>query len=126
MMTFLLSLEAYIRLAGHDLLMSRGDLAALLRTIKNCRVRPTTCSSAHLEKVARSLDLACAFYPKQALCLQRSAVLVKMLRRRGVPAKIVIGAQKLPFKAHAWVEVDDKILNDRLASREKFLVMEVC
>jgi hypothetical protein len=39
---------------------------------------------------------------------------------------MIIGAQKLPFRAHAWVEVDGHILNDRLASREKFLVMEVC
>jgi hypothetical protein len=39
---------------------------------------------------------------------------------------MIIGAQKLPFKAHAWVEVDGEIINDRLASREKFLILEVC
>jgi hypothetical protein len=49
-----------------------------------------------------------------------------MLRRNGIPAHMVIGAQKLPFKAHAWVEVEGHILNDRLASREKFLVLEEC
>jgi hypothetical protein len=60
------------------------------------------------------------------LCLERSSVLVKMLRRRGLPAHMVIGAQKLPFKAHAWVELDGAIINDRLVSREKFHVLEVC
>jgi hypothetical protein len=121
-----LSIEAYARLSLHDLFMSRRDLAALLVTIKDCRVRAGRYSTAQLDQVAESVDLACAFYPKQALCLQRSAVLVKMLRKRGVPAKIIIGAQKLPFRAHAWVEVEGKIVNDRLAAREEFLVMEVC
>jgi hypothetical protein len=39
---------------------------------------------------------------------------------------MIIGAQKLPFKAHAWVEIDGAIIGDRLASRERFLVLEVC
>jgi hypothetical protein len=38
----------------------------------------------------------------------------------------VIGAQKLPFKAHAWVELDGVIIDDRLASREKFFILEEC
>jgi hypothetical protein len=49
-----------------------------------------------------------------------------MLRENGVAAQMVIGAQKLPFKAHAWVEVDGVIVNDRLASTENFLVLERC
>lgn len=125
MKTLLLALEAYLRLIAHDLPRPRPDLASLLATIKDCRVRPRRYPTDLVELIAESLDLACAFYPKHALCLQRSVVLVKMLRRRGVPAKIVIGAQKLPFKAHAWVEVSGQIVNDRLASREKFLVLEV-
>jgi hypothetical protein len=39
---------------------------------------------------------------------------------------MVIGVQTMPFKAHAWVEVGGQIVNDRLASREKYLVLEVC
>jgi len=26
---------------------------------------------------------------------------------------MVIGAQSLPFEAHAWVEVDGRVINDR-------------
>ena len=79
-----------------------------------------------MEAVTFALNVACCFYPKRALCLQRSAVLVRLLRSNGVPAQVIIGAQKLPFKAHAWVEIDGQIINDRLASRESFLVLEVC
>ncbi|WP_396126663.1 lasso peptide biosynthesis B2 protein [Acidicapsa ligni] len=83
--------------------------------------RPEIC-----ESVSRALNCACAFYPREALCLQRSVVLVKMLRKRGLPAKMIIGAQQLPFRAHAWVEVSGEVIDDRLVSRESFLVLEVC
>lgn len=120
------TVEAYLLLIAHDAFMARHDLAALHRQIKSFPQRTIEPHAGAAELVSHALNVACAFYPKQALCLQRSAVLVKMLRRRGVPAHMVIGAQKLPFKAHAWVEVNGTIVNDRLASREKFHVLEVC
>jgi hypothetical protein len=119
-------LEAYIGIVAHDFFVSRHGLSALHHQIKSFPLSTTSRGVASTELTSHALDIACVFYPKRALCLQRSAVLVKMLRRRGVPARMVIGAQKLPFKAHAWVEVDGEIINDRLASREKFLVLEVC
>ncbi|MFC5862186.1 lasso peptide biosynthesis B2 protein [Acidicapsa dinghuensis] len=126
MRDLLLFLEAYARLIGHDLFLSKNGLAALHGAIKRYPLRSRRRQSISIEHMSYLVDLACAFYPKRAMCLQRSAVLVKMLRRHGVPALLVIGAQKLPFRAHAWVEVEGKIINDRLALRETFLVMEVC
>ena len=126
MKTLFALLEAYIRLVAHDAFMARHDLAALHGQVKSYPLRLCRPDTAATQSVSNALDLACAFYPKRALCLQRSAVLVKMLRKRGIPARMVNGAQKLPFKAHAWVEVGGEIVNDRLASRENFLVLEVC
>jgi hypothetical protein len=122
----LVIVEAYLRLIAHDAFMARRDLAALHRQIKDFPLRIAEPHAGTTERISHSLDVACVFYPKRALCLQRSAVLVMMLRRRGVEAHMVIGAQKLPFKAHAWVEVNGAIINDRLAEREKFLILEVC
>ena len=126
MKNLLVFLEAYLRLIGHDAFMSRHDLAALHKQIRDFPRRPATMRGQDTELVCGALDAACALYPRQVLCLQRSTVLVKMLRSRGAPAHMVIGAQKLPFMAHAWVEVDGAIVGDRLASRERFLVLEVC
>ena len=126
MRKLLVLFECYVRLIAHDVFMSKHDLAALHQQIKNFPRRATRQNNGATELASHALDIACVFYPKRALCLQRSAVLVKILRSRGVPAHMVIGAQKLPFKAHAWVEVDGEIVNDRMASREKFLVLEVC
>jgi hypothetical protein len=119
-------LEAYTGLVAHDVFMSRNEFAALHEQIKRFPLRRSEPSDSTTQFVSGALDLACAFYPKRALCLQRSSVLVKMLRRRGVPGHMIIGAQKLPFKAHAWVEVNGEVINDRLVSREKFHVLEEC
>ena len=121
-----LVLRAYSDLIAHDIFMSRHDFSGLLRRVKGFPLRRTTAGSNAIEAVTVALDLACCFYPKQVLCLQRSAVFVRLLRSYGIKAHMLIGAQKMPFKAHAWVEVDGQIINDRLASRENFLVLEEC
>jgi Transglutaminase-like superfamily len=126
MTRIILVLQAFRELIAHDLFMSRHDFASLHRHVRVFPVRRVVADPSQTEAVASALDIACCFYPKQALCLQRSAVLVKMLRRHGIPANMIIGAQKLPFKAHAWVEVEGQVIHDRLATREKFLRLEVC
>jgi hypothetical protein len=53
--------------------------------------------------VARTLRLM----PGDTRCLARSLVLTRLLARRKIPAKLVIGARGGPgFLAHAWVECD--------------------
>jgi hypothetical protein len=60
---------------------------------------------------ARSLGWAVArllaYVPGDTRCLIRSLVLTRLLARRGIQAKLVIGARATPeFFAHAWVEHD--------------------
>ena len=60
---------------------------------------------------ARSLGWAVArllaHVPGDTRCLARSLVLTRLLAKRGIEAKLVIGASTTPeFLAHAWVEHD--------------------
>jgi hypothetical protein len=71
-----------------------------------------SCDALTLVRVA-TRD-ACVAYWRQAPCLQRSAVVTRMLRRRGVAATMVIGYQASPLLWHAWVEVDGKIIWDHI------------
>jgi Transglutaminase-like superfamily len=52
--------------------------------------------------------------PLRPNCLERSLVLWFLLRRRGLPAELRIGARKQDarFEAHAWVELEGHVLND--------------
>jgi hypothetical protein len=53
--------------------------------------------------VARTLSVV----PGDTRCLTRSLVLTRLLARRGIPARLVIGARATPrFTAHAWVEYE--------------------
>jgi hypothetical protein len=78
------------------------------------------------EQLCRAVDLACVFYFKEVLCLQRSAVATLLLRRHGWSAEMVIGAQILPFKSHAWVELQGKVMNDKPYMSEIYQVLERC
>jgi transglutaminase superfamily protein len=70
--------------------------------------------------------MACIWYWKEALCLQRSAATVCLLRKNGVSAHLVIGAQQMPFKAHAWVEVDGIVVNDKQYIGELYAILDRC
>jgi hypothetical protein len=63
-------------------------------------------------EVCAAVDRAQVYLFRQALCLQRSVVTSRLLRERGVAAQVVIAAHMMPFKSHAWVEVNGVVVND--------------
>lgn len=71
-----------------------------------------------------AVQRATAYRFKHPRCLQRSAALLLILRLLGIPVEMVIGVQKVPFQAHAWVELDGAVINDRPAVKRSFVAME--
>jgi hypothetical protein len=58
-------------------------------------------------RLGRAVVRTLAFLPGDTRCLRRSLVLTQLLARRGIAARLVIGARTAPdFLAHAWVEHD--------------------
>jgi transglutaminase superfamily protein len=76
--------------------------------------------------ICHAADLACVFYFKPVLCLQRSAATIILLRRHGWQAEMVIGAQLLPFQSHAWVEIRGTVVNDKPYINQIFQVLDRC
>jgi|ERR1700689_5402208 hypothetical protein len=79
-----------------------------------------------LDRVCNAVNYACIWYPKQVLCLQRSFVTTYLLRKYGIDAQLVLGAQKIPFQAHAWVEVNGCAVNERSGVRATYSVWDRC
>lgn len=52
-----------------------------------------------------------ALFPGRARCLEQSLTLMIVLRLDAIPARFKMGAQALPFFAHAWVEVLGQPIN---------------
>jgi transglutaminase-like putative cysteine protease len=60
---------------------------------------------AQARDLGNAVERTLALMPGDARCLTRSLVLTRLLARRGIPAKLVIGTRTDPdFIAHAWVE----------------------
>jgi|SRR5580658_571834 len=118
--------KAYGMLIYFDLYLARGNFSALYEKIRNYPVRKKAPSSRSIEEICAAVDMASIWYWKEALCLQRSAATASLLRQYGIPAQLVIGAQQIPFKAHAWVEVNGRVVNDKSYTNEIYAVLDRC
>lgn len=120
-----LFVRALFALLAYDLLSTVCRFQTLYSWVKRWRVAASAEPDA-VDRVCTAVNYACVWYPKQALCLQRSFVTTYLLRKHGVPAQMVLGAQKLPFKAHAWVEVDGRAINERSNVQTTYAVWDRC
>lgn len=122
-----LVLQCWFLLWYFELVMLVHDFKTLHMCVARERLRREHNQRAiTTETLSHAMDLACVFYFKQVLCLQRSAATTLLLRRYGFPAEMILGAQMLPFKSHAWVEVGEIVVNDKPYMREMYQVLERC
>jgi hypothetical protein len=124
-MSFLL-VNAFWNLILFDLYRARGNLRTIYNNVRQIRVGAPVATSDVVERVCSAVDLACIWYWKEVLCLQRSAAAACLLKKNGVPAELVIGAQQMPFRAHAWVEVEGRVVNDKPYMQEIYTVLDRC
>jgi hypothetical protein len=121
-----LFLQALLQILRFEYSIARHDLASLHRKVRDCSLSDMTPDIEAVARVCGAIDLACAWYPKRVLCLQRSAATTCLLRRHGIAASLTIGARQMPFRAHAWVEVAGVVVNDKPYMPEVYAVLERC
>lgn len=122
----MLFLRALLTLVAYDILSTFCRFETIYSMVKNWAVAGKPFGRDTIGRVCTAVNYACIWYPKQALCLQRSFVTTHLLRKCGVAAHMVLGAQKLPFKAHAWVEVDGQAINERSNVQATYAVWDRC
>lgn len=118
--------KALFALAAYDLFRFGANFIRIHNFVRSWGIASPSAFPEIVERVCRAVNYACVWYPKRVLCLQRSAVTTCLLRSCGVEAEMVIGAQKCPFKAHAWTEVNGRPINERRDVRAAYLVWERC
>jgi len=119
------TVAAFLGLATINVVLRVGGFRALHYAVKRWPVNSSTSPDAQQE-VCKSVDRATNWYPSQAMCLQRSAITACLLRQYGVLAQFVVGCRKIPFRAHAWVEVEGHVVNDKKQVQEFYSVLERC
>lgn len=118
--------ESWLLLLYFDFMMRLRDFKSLHSFVRNIKVRARGDLDFSSTELCHAMDLACVFYFKRVLCLQRSAATTLLLRRHGWRAEMVIGVQVVPFRSHAWVEIDSVIVNDKPYVLDIYSVLERC
>lgn len=119
--------RSWLLLLYFEFIMRLRSFKVLHDIVRSQNVHPpTTDTGRHSTELCHAVDLACVFYFKRVMCLQRSAATVLLLRRYGWDAEMVIGAQMLPFKSHAWVEIEGAVVNDKPYMLDIYRVLERC
>jgi hypothetical protein len=121
-----LLLQAYVQLIRFDLYLQRGNFARIRDRVREHPLQLRVTTADVVRRLCSAVDLACIWYCKEVRCLQRSAATACLLKSYGVPGQLVIGVQQLPFKAHAWVEVDGAVVNDKPYMAEMYAVLDRC
>ena len=119
---FWLACRAWIELVRYDVIHAStgGGRVQLPKTGLGA---PRTPESIVERAICDAVVLACCFYWKPVLCLQRSTCAVRLLRAYGIPARLVIGYRPRPFFSHAWVEVDGRVVNDSPVYQQRLRVL---
>jgi hypothetical protein len=118
--------KALFGLLAYDLVGFNRNFSKMHKFVSSRRHTSRTPPNDAIDRVCGAVNYACVLYPRRVLCLQRTAVTTYLLRRIGVPAQMVMGAQKLPFKAHAWTEVNGRAINERRDVQRIYGVWERC
>jgi len=120
----MLCFRALLALLAYDLLNAICRFGTICSIVKRWKVTGSYGGARVTGLICGAVNCACVWYPKQALCLQRSFVTTYLLRKNGISALMVLGAQKLPFRAHAWVEVAGQPVNERSNVQSTYAVLD--
>jgi len=122
-----LVLKSWLLLLYFEFVMRFRGFKGVHDAVRKHRIHPAIAGKGPpSDELCHAVDLACAFYFKQVFCLQRSAATTVLLRWHGWDAEMVIGAQILPFRSHAWVEINGAVVNDKPYMLDIYQVLERC
>lgn len=104
-------LEVLLTYPGLIRLVRTNDLEAMVAHARRASKPPVRLTAAEAressERLAYIVGRVLALMPTDRRCLIHSLVLVRLLSRRGIEARLVIGASTdQGFAAHAWVECE--------------------
>jgi Transglutaminase-like superfamily len=85
---------------------------ALHQLVRPPRLHPRPGQRAAV--IAADFAAVLPWTPANGACLQRAFQLRRRLARRGVATDWVFGVRTWPFAAHCWLQIDDRVIGDRL------------
>ena len=102
--------KAFYELLRYEVMLSLRGSGRILQQLRRQSITPQATGREWEQTICEAVLVATCFYWKPVLCLQRAVCTVRLLRRYGIVAKLVIGYRPSPFFSHAWVEVDGRVV----------------
>jgi len=119
-----LILGALYELARYEVVVLLRGSGRILQQLRRQATRAAE-STNQEQTICDAVLLATCFYFKPVLCLQRAVCTVRLLRRYGIVARLVIGYRPSPFFSHAWVEVDGRVVYGSAAYQKRLQPLHV-
>lgn len=120
-----LVLKALYEIVRYEVLLSLLGSGRILSQLRRQLTSVQTASDDLEKTICDAVLLATCFYWKPVLCLQRAVCTVRLLRKHGIQARLVIGYRPSPFFSHAWVEVDGRVVYGSPAYQQRLVPLHV-
>ena len=125
MKTVALVFRALYEIVRYELVLALLGSGRMLSQLRRQSISAQPVRGESEKTICDAVLLATCFYWKPVLCLQRAVCTVRMLRRHGVHARLVIGYRPSPFFSHAWVEVEGRVVYGSAAYQKRLLPLHV-
>jgi Transglutaminase-like superfamily len=117
--------SALFEIARYEVIIALRGSGRILRQLRRQAIAAKPTSHELEQAICDAVLLATCLYWKPVLCLQRSVCTVRLLRRYGIVARLVIGYRPSPFFSHAWVEVDGRVVYGSPAYQKRLILLHV-
>ena len=117
--------RALYELARYEVIIALRGSGCILSQLKMQSIAAKPTSHELEQAICDAVLLATCFYWRPVLCLQRAVCTVRLLRRHGIVARLVIGYRPSPFFSHAWVEVDGRVVYGSPAYQKRLRLLHV-
>ena len=118
-------ITALYELARYEVIRSLCGSGRNLQQLKRQSIAARPASRDLEQAICEAVLLATCFYWKPVLCLQRAVCTLRLLRRHGIAARLVIGYRPSPFFSHAWVEVEGRVVYGSRAYQKRLKPLHV-
>ena len=120
-----LVMRALYEIVRHDAVLRLRGSGRALQQVSRQSVSAKPASHELEQAICDAVLLATCLYWKPVLCLQRAVCTARLLRKHGVNARLMVGYRPAPFFAHAWVEVDGRVVYGSAAYQKRLQVLHV-
>lgn len=125
MKTARLVFRALYEIVRYEVVLSLAGSGRILSQLRGQFITTRPINSEMEKTICDAVLLAACFYWKPVLCLQRAVCTVRLLRKHGIHARLVIGYRPSPFFSHAWVEVDGRVVYGSPAYQQRLVPLHV-